>query len=78
MFQLQKWHLFQSERARQIETRLEEAAAKGLCRYGIHRQASALMTCIVPSPFTRDHMHFVDGGAGGYAMAARSLKAKAA
>ncbi len=67
-----------AERSRQIEARLEEASRKGLCRYGIHRQASALMTCIVPSPLTRDHMHFVDGGAGGYAMAARSLKAKAA
>jgi hypothetical protein len=29
----------------------------------------------VPSPFTRDHMHFIDGAAGGYAMAAKNLKA---
>lgn len=57
-----------------IERRLDEAAAAGYCRYGLHRQSSALMTCIVPSPFTRDHMHFVDGAAGGYAMAARNLK----
>ena len=35
------------------------------------------MTCIVPSPMTRDHMHFIDGAAGGYAMAASNLKAKA-
>jgi len=58
-----------------IKQRLDEAAAAGHCRYGLHRQASALMTCIVPSPFTRDHMHFVDGAAGGYAMAATNLKA---
>ena len=62
-----------ARRAR-IENLLAEAARAGHCRYGLHRQASALMTCIVPSPFTRDHMHFVDGAAGGYAMAARNLK----
>ena len=61
-----------------IEARLEKAAAAGICRYGLHRQSSALMTCIVPSPMTRDHMHFIDGAAGGYAMAASNLKAKAA
>jgi hypothetical protein len=58
-----------------IETRLAEAAKAGHCRYGLHRQNSALMTCIVPSPFTRDHMHFIDGASGGYAMAASNLKA---
>lgn len=57
-----------------IEARLAQAAEADHCRYGLHRQASALMTCIVPSPFTRDHMHFVDGAAGGYAMAALNLK----
>jgi hypothetical protein len=61
-------------RLARIEARLGEAAEAGHCRYGLHSQASALMTCIVPSPFTRDHMHFVDGAAGGYAMAARNLK----
>jgi hypothetical protein len=58
-----------------IEALLAKAAAEGLCRYGLHTQASALMTCIVPTPMTRDHMHFVDGGAGGYAEAAKRLKA---
>jgi len=29
------------------------------------------MTCIVPTPMARDHMHFVAGGAGGYAAAAK-------
>lgn len=58
-----------------IEARLVEAEAQGICRYGIHRQDSALVTCLVPSPLSRDHMHFVDGGSGGYATAARHLKA---
>ena len=58
-----------------IEAMLAQAAAAGLCRYGLHSQQSALMTCIVPTPMTRDHMHFVDGGAGGYAEAAKRMKA---
>jgi hypothetical protein len=32
------------------------------------------MTCFVPSPTSADHIHFVDGAMGGYAMAARALK----
>lgn len=58
-----------------IEAMLSQAAAAGLCRYGLHAQQSALMTCVVPTPMTRDHMHFVDGGAGGYAEAAKRMKA---
>jgi hypothetical protein len=61
-----------------IEARLREAEAAGVCDYGIHRQDSALMTCIVATPLQRDHVHFVDGAAGGYAMAATQLKAKLA
>ena len=57
-----------------IEARLKEAAAAGNCRYGIHAQSSALVTCIVPSITTRDHVHFVDGAEGGYARAALQLK----
>jgi hypothetical protein len=57
-----------------IERRLAEAVAAGHCRYGLHRQSSALITCIAPSVYTRDHMHFIDGADGGYAMAARNLK----
>ncbi|OBZ92294.1 adenylate cyclase [Pararhizobium polonicum] len=62
------------ERLRQIEALLEDAAKAGICRFGLHRQDSALMTCIVPTPLSHDHMHFIDGAAGGYAMAASRLK----
>jgi hypothetical protein len=62
------------ERLSRIEALLKSAAAARICRYGLHRQDEALMTCIVPSPFMRDHMHFIDGAAGGYAMAAANLK----
>ncbi len=63
-----------AERLAKIEARLEEATRAGICRYGLHRQASALMTCIVPTPLSHDHMHFIDGAAGGYAMAASQMK----
>ena len=61
--------------ADRVEAVLSTAAARGIARYGLHRQASALMTCIVPSPTRADHIHFVDGAAGGYAAAAMGLKA---
>jgi hypothetical protein len=61
-----------------IEIRLEQATHDGICQFGLHKQDTALVTCIVPSPMTRDHMHFVDGAAGGYAEAANKLKQKLA
>jgi hypothetical protein len=62
----------------QIEERLEAASRKHICVYGLHRQNSAIITCIVPSPLTRDHMHFIDGASGGYTMAASQLRTKLA
>lgn len=41
----------------------------------MHKSREALVTCIVRS-FTGNHMHFVDGSDGGYALAARGLKAQ--
>lgn len=61
--------------ADRIETLLEAAKQAALVRYGTHRQTAALMTCIVPSIEANDHLHFIDGAGGGYAMAARALKA---
>ncbi|XUY26057.1 DUF3095 domain-containing protein [Agrobacterium sp. rho-8.1] len=64
------------ERLAGIKAKLDEAARDGVCYYGLHEQDTALMTCIVPSPLSKDHMHFVDGGDGGYSKAATSLKAQ--
>ncbi len=64
--------------AARIEARLEAAEAAGLVRFGLHRQAAALTTCITPVAALRDHVHFVDGEDGGYARAAQALKAKQA
>ncbi|GJD62792.1 DUF3095 domain-containing protein [Methylobacterium frigidaeris] len=62
--------------AARIEARLVAAEAAGLVRFGLHRQAAALTTCITPVAALRDHVHFVDGEDGGYARAAQALKAK--
>jgi len=66
------------DRLHRIEMLLDEASAAGIAQYGLHRQASALITCFVPTPMAHDHIHFIDGAAGGYAMAASNLKAKLA
>ena len=65
-----------SETADKLSRLLDEAESRGTVRFGLHRQAEALMTCIVPSIVTDDHLHFVDGADGGYAMAAMQLKTK--
>jgi Protein of unknown function (DUF3095) len=63
-------------RLAKIEALLGDAERAGVCHYGLHLQDQALITCIVPSPMNRDHMHFVDGAMGGYAEAASRLKGK--
>ncbi|MBY5435421.1 DUF3095 family protein [Rhizobium leguminosarum] len=65
-----------AEHLTRIETLLQQAQAKGVARYGLHRQSSALMTCFVPTPIARDHIHFIDGAAGGYAVAASQITGK--
>jgi hypothetical protein len=60
--------------ADRLEILLSEAEKQGIARCGLHRQEAALMTCFVPSPTRSDHIHFVDGAMGGYAMAAQALK----
>lgn len=53
---------------------LRTGETAGLIRYGLFEQEEALVTCFVPSAARDDHVHFVDGAAGGYANAARQLK----
>jgi hypothetical protein len=60
--------------ADRIERSLSTARTANIARFGLHRQPAALMTCIVPSIFESGHVHFVDGAAGGYALAAQQLK----
>jgi hypothetical protein len=63
------------ELAAELERTLADAAARGIVRYGLHRQDAAMMTCFTPAPSRSDHVHFVDGARGGYASAATALKA---
>lgn len=60
--------------ADEIEAHLADCAARGIVRYGTHRQKAAMMTCFTPSPTRSNHVHFIDGAAGGYAIAASALK----
>lgn len=46
---------------------------KGLLVYGMHVSDRALMTCMI-ADYNLNHIHFVDGADGGYAMAATKLK----
>lgn len=57
----------------ELEGLLTGLQRAGEVSYGMHRSDHALMTCFVRS--LDRHLHFVDGGDGGYAMAARQLKA---
>jgi Protein of unknown function (DUF3095) len=62
------------ELADEIEAHLRASAANGVLRFGTHRQHAAMMTCFTPSPTHSNHVHFIDGAMGGYAIAASALK----
>ena len=57
-----------------IRAHLDQCAASGALRYGMDVADSALMTCLVTSASDDLHVHFVDGGGGGYTNAAKTLK----
>ena len=52
---------------------LERYRQEKILVFGIHPAPSALITCII-SDYDMDHVHFVDGSDGGYALAAAELK----
>jgi hypothetical protein len=63
---------------RELLTRfLEKRRLAGDLVYGIHVSTHTLMTCLVFDRFGRQ-VHFVDGSGGGYALAARQMKAQLA
>ncbi len=59
-----------------IEKLLDHHMAQGELIYGLHSSPTALMTCFVNDTQDDQHIHFIDGGDGGYAMAARDLKSR--
>ena len=58
-----------------LEAILQKASDDGIVSYGLFGQDQAIMTCIVPSITSDDHIHFIDGAAGGYTKAASKIKA---
>ncbi len=60
--------------ADEIDAYLQARFEAGDLVFGTHRAKSALMTCVVFSLKQSEHVHFVDGGDGGFAMAAVDLK----
>ena len=58
-----------------IRAHVEACAAKQAFDWGMNISDTALMTCLVTSETEGLHVHFVDGGGGGYTRAAKQLKA---
>ena len=59
-----------------LEKCLERMRVEGRIAYGLHVADTALMTCLVFSLEKAEHVHFLDGGSGGFAEAAKQLKAQ--
>jgi len=62
------------EQYESLKSHLEGERLKGSLNYGLHTSSDCLMTCFVPSMEKGKHIHFIDGGNGGYAMAAKQFK----
>ena len=59
--------------SQQLRSILEDYQAEGKIAFGIHASPSSLITCIV-TDYDKNHVHFLDGANGGYAMATREMK----
>lgn len=46
---------------------------RGVLVYGVHVAGASLMTCAI-SAYQGNHVHFIDGADGGYALAAKQLE----
>lgn len=57
-----------------IQDYMAQAAGARDLRHGTHISDTALMTCLVMSVADSLHVHFVDGGGGGYTSASRRMK----
>ena len=62
-----------AEKQKDLRNVLEEYRQRGELVYGIHSSPTAIITCII-SNFENDHVHFLDGSNGGYALAATEMK----
>lgn len=62
------------EQADEVEEYLQSLHEKKLVYYGTQRSKNALMTCLLRDTTEGQHIHFVDGDMGGYALAAKQMK----
>ena len=58
----------------ELRSVLRAGREAGIVDFGLYEQDEAMMTCIVPSALSADHVHFVDGASGGYAEAAARIR----
>ena len=63
-----------TEQAHAVEAYLEREYRDGQLVYGVYLTDAALMTCLVFSLEQSEHVHFIDGSDGGFAMAAVGFK----
>lgn len=61
------------QQRRRIESLLVREQRLGRIVWGVHTSNATLMTCMVDG-YAGNHVHFVDGADGGYALAAAKLK----
>ncbi len=64
-----------SDQLAELRTFLAEEHAANRLVYGVHVAEASLMTCAIRA-YHGDHVHFVDGADGGYALAAKQMKAQ--
>ncbi|MEX2600706.1 MAG: DUF3095 family protein [Balneolaceae bacterium] len=57
----------------ELEEYLKEEYRKGRLTYGLHSSKNLIITCYITNHH-REHIHFVDGADGGYALAAQQMK----
>jgi len=67
-----------ADRIGAVQAFLDRRVKAGELNYGMHLSDTALMTCLVTDLAVSQHVHFIDGGNGGYTSAARHMKARGA
>jgi len=64
-----------TDQRKQLEDYLQRESQRGRLVYGLDTSAEVMITCFVIQ-HEKEHVHFVDGAGGGYAHAAKELKAR--
>ncbi len=62
------------EQVRALEHLLKQEYESGAIHYGTFQSNQALMTCLVEGLNPGEHLHFIDGSDGGYALASERMK----